>query len=411
MLEKRQYLRLPAIAGLIVFAVFHFGCRQRKPIDLPPSLDVTKVADNEMRVLILEASSVDVNFDGSFQAAGQSGNMQTFVKRPVPVKVAFSHGAVSINNINFGKAVNLSRSTGEYIDVGGKRYRGSLNIFAGDDGRLRVVNVLPVEYYLAGVVAAEMPASWEIEALKAQAVAARTYSLYTKFASGANREFDVRSTQADQVYKGVDAENSRIWNVIEQTRGLVLKTSESTVKHNLLPAYFSSTCGGQTVDAAVVFSNKLSPLKGVYCPYCKKTAPAKYYNWDDVVMSKSEIYQKICEKYPNVQSLGGLKTIRVLEYVERGDFYKFTKVELVGTNGKTDWLKGDDLRFILGTTKIRSTACKIEDTGSSIKFHSGRGFGHNVGMCQYGAQAMAREGKNFKEILQFYYPNIIIKGL
>ncbi len=413
MFLKKQHIRLLICCSLVLSILTTSGCRQRRAIDVPVEIEVlTAAKDLEMRVLVAEVHSFQVNFDGSFQATGADGqNVQTFVKRPVPVKVASGPNGISINNVGFGQSVVLSRPGGKYLEIDGNRYRGSLNLFIASDGMIRVVNALPVEQYLAGVIAAEMPASWEIEALKTQAVAARTYALYVKLTSGSGRQWDVKSTQANQVYKGIEAESARIWDVVEQTKGIVLASRDSNVRFNVIPAYFSSTCGGVTVDSQLVFDLKMSPLGGVVCPYCKKTAPTRNYNWAEVVITKAELYKKLCERYPNLKNLGGLKGIKVTQYVERGDFYKFLKVELVGENGKTDWLRGDDLRFIIGASVVRSTACRIDDKGANVRFYNGRGYGHNVGMCQYGAQGMAREGKSYRQILNFYYPGAEIKGL
>ncbi len=415
MFLKKHNIRLLIFCSLVLLSALTTisGCRQKRVIDVPADIvDVVTAKDLDMRVLIAETKRLEVNFDGSFQAVGADGhNVQTFVKRPVPVKIESGPYGISINNVTFGQSASLSRPGGKYLEINGSRYRGSLNLYLAPNNTIMVVNVLQVESYLAGVVAAEMPASWEIEALKAQAVAARTYAMYVKLTSGASRQWDVKNTQASQVYKGIEAESARIWDVVNQTKGIVLASSDSSVRFNLLPAYFSSTCGGVTVDSQLVFDIKLAPLCGVQCPYCKKTAPAKYYNWPEVVITKAELYKKLCERYPNLKALDGLKGIRVTEYVERGDFYKFLKVELIGENGKTDWLRGDDLRFIVGAAVVRSTACRIDDKGLNVRFYNGRGYGHNVGMCQYGVQGMAREGKNFRDILKFYYPGVEIKGL
>jgi stage II sporulation protein D len=412
MFFNHKHIRLLLI-GSLFFSLLLCGCRERRAIDVPRAVD--RPSDSgviNIRVLIDEKRQMEVNFDGSFQAVGVSGAVQTFVKRPVPVKVEILNGSITVNNVSLGRSAKLLRPKGEFLELDGRRYRGNLDLKVSGSGGILVVNELPVEYYLAGVVAAEMPASWEIEALKVQAVAARTYSLYVKFTSGTDRFWDVKSTQADQVYKGVEAEYTRIWSVVEQTAGQVLTASGSSVRYGLMPAYFSSTCGGYTVDASKVFGGNYGPLSGTKCPYCKRSAPANYYNWPDVTIPKSELYAKLCDKYPNLRKLESLKTIKPTEYEEKGDgFYKFFRVDIIGTNGKTDWVKGDDLRFIVGASTMRSTACRIRDAGTNMTFYSGRGYGHNVGMCQYGVQAMAREGRSCKEILDFYYPGAKIKGL
>jgi stage II sporulation protein D len=221
----------------------------------------------------------------------------------------------------------------------------------------------------------------------------------------------VRSTQADQVYKGIEAESPRIWSVVEKTKGQVLISPQSNIRYGLFPTYFSSTCGGHTFSGSDVFEEDFEPLKAVRCPHCEKTAPARHFRWQEVSISKDELYTKLCQRYPNLTQLEGLKTVEITRFAQKEEFFKFLRVDLIGTNGKSNWLRGEDFRFVVGASKVKSTVCRIEDTGKNIRFYSGSGYGHNVGMSQYGTQAMAREGKNYKQILNFYYPGAILKGL
>ena len=121
----------------------------------------------------------------------------------------------------------------------------------------------------------------------------------------------------------------------------------------------------------------------------------------------------LVEKYPKLEALGPIKDINVVDQSNYGRFSRITRVRLVGQTGKSDTVRGEDLRLAVDPTgrKIQSAACHIVPWGNGWAFLSGRGWGHGVGLCQYGAQGMARQGKVCRDILQFYYPNAELVNL
>ncbi len=124
-------------------------------------------------------------------------------------------------------------------------FRGNLKLTVNPDGKsLCLVNALPANAYLAGVVGAEMPDYWEPDALKAQAIAARTYCMNIKGKKGLNRKWDVKKTQAHQVYRGIAAESPTVWNAVNQTAGEILVCKHPDGREKIFPTYYSSTWEG-----------------------------------------------------------------------------------------------------------------------------------------------------------------------
>jgi stage II sporulation protein D len=293
-------------------------------------------------------------------------------------------------------------------------YRGSLELIVNSDNKtMQVINNVSLEDYIAGVVASEMPSYWESEALKAQAIAARTYVLYVKSKFGKNRLWDVRATQANQVYKGVRAETMRTNDAVTSTSGMVLSCQADT-GWDIFPTYYSSVCGGHTEDSMNVFGDDHFPLRGVDCPWCRfNTKPSLFY-WPDASFDKQTVSKNILARYPELKELGSIEKIEPAKSsTYTGGLSRITSVRLTGSTDKIGYLRGEDMRLAIDPTgsKIQSASCTIISMKDEVLFIAGKGFGHGVGMCQYGAREMARQNKTYKEILDFYYPGSRIKQL
>lgn len=294
-----------------------------------------------------------------------------------------------------------------------QKYRGELEIIVNSDNKtLTVINNVPMEAYLAGVVASEMPSYWEAESLQAQAIAARTYCLYIKSRFGKNRSWDVRATQANQVYRGVRAETVRTNDAINSTFGMVL-CCEQESECKPFGSYYSSVCGGHTENSENVFGDKFEPLKGVDCPYCRESTKMSLFYWPDVKYDKKTVTRNILERYPSLKELGTITKIEAVKESKYNGLTRITSVKLTGSTGKTGFLRAEDLRLAIDSsgTKIQSTCCSIVSLEKEFLFVAGKGFGHGVGLCQYGAREMARQGKTAEQILSFYYPDSKIKIL
>jgi stage II sporulation protein D len=405
-----QVLRSKKAIFLLLLLVLS-GCKRRQLTT--PTIQMDVEPEFWIRVLLLDdVAACTLQTVSAFSVINDDQQTQTtetrFTQINEPISIELADGRITIA----GRAFTYDRLTifpdEPYIfNLNGNDFRGKLKLIVNPDGTsFDVINLVPPEPYLAGVVGAEMPDYWEPEALKAQAIAARTYCFYTKKRFGANRDWDMKQTAAHQVYRGISAESMQVWQAVNETKGLVITCKQSDGHEDLFPAYYSSTCGGHTENSKNVFGDSFESLTGVPCPYCQDVAKPKFFFWPMVQFNKAEVTEKLLERYPQLQQLGEITNITAADQSDYGEFSRLTKIKLHGSTGKNDYLRAEDFRLTIDPTgrKLRSTIFRIIQLSDKWAFFSGRGWGHGVGMCQCGAQGMAREGKNAKQILSYYYP-------
>lgn len=397
------------VLGLLVLA----GCKSRQLTTPTRQMEID--AELWVRVLLLEdVTACTLKTDTGFSILDGRTNLQTQItlarveQTGVPISIRLTNGAIMIGDQAFAEDHIVILPDEPYIfNLNGHNYRGKLKLILRADGAsFDAINLVPPEPYLAGVVGAEMPDYWELEALKAQAIAARTYCFYIKRRFGVNRDWDLRQTAAHQVYRGMSGESARIWEAVNQTTGQVLVCKQTDGAEEILPAYYSSTCGGHTENSTNVFGGSFETLIGVPCPYCQDVAKPKFFFWPMVQFDKVQVQDRLLESYASLKPLGDIIDIIVADKTDYGDFARLTNIKLVGSTGKSNFLRAEDFRLTLDPTgrKFRSTACQIVDLGQKWAFMSGRGWGHGVGMCQCGAEGMARLGRKAEQILSYYYP-------
>ena len=393
---------------MLVWLITIFGCVERQLARPTPQMDIEQRF--WVRVLVLDDVSGCMLKSATSFTVSDSDSQARFYQPNAPVNISISGAEISIAGRSFrGNEVIIAPDSPHIFNLNGDEYRGKLKLIVNSDGdRFDAVNLVPLEPYLAGVIGAEMPDYWEPSALQAQSIAARTYCLYIKNRFGSNRHWDVRPTAANQVYLGVKAESGRVWGAVNQTQGqvLVCRKDEADMQYEIFPAYYSSTCGGHTENSSKVFGDSFAPLVGVACPYCKNVAKPSFFFWPMVQFDKKDVTNKVLRNYPKLKSLGEIKNITPAKQSKYGNFSRLTLVKLTGSSGESGFLRAEDLRLTIDPTgnKLRSTICQIVNMAGAWAFLSGRGYGHGVGMCQCGAQGMAREGKNAAEILFYYYP-------
>ena len=253
---------------------------------------------------------------------------------------------------------------------------------------------VPLEKYIYGVVASEMPVSFNTEALKAQAVAARTYALYNMEANK-DKDYDLFSTDASQVYqkdeqlkekwqdKYIEYSN-KIKKVILDTKGEYL-----TYEGKAIAAFFFSTSPGYTENSEDVFSEVLPYARSVESKW-DLVSPALN---DEVTYTKEEFYNKLGLKYNNILNIT--------------DINKSNTGRTISLKINNQEFKASTLRTKLG---LRSTFFDIKEINNQIVIKT-KGFGHGVGMSQYGANGMADAGFNYKDILKYYYQGVKIEKL
>jgi len=386
-----------------------FGCAERQLVRPTPQMDV----DQQFWVRVLLFENIKAcTLKSPYRLTVLDGRIQTtlaHLNQPnLPINAAASAGTITIAGRAYKTdSVVILPDNPHIFNINGSVYRGKLQLIINRDGdSLTAVNIVPLEPYLAGVVGAEMPSYWESAALEAQAIAARTYCLYIKRRFGTKRRWDLRRTAANQLYLGVSAESAQVWKAVEHTYGQVLICRQPDGTEDIFPAYYSSTCGGHTENSKHVFGDSFEPLTGVPCPYCRDVAKPTLLFWPMRKFDKAHVSAALLRRYPKLKRLGKITNITAARQSDYGSFSRLTMVKLTGSNGKSDLLRAEDFRLTIDPTgrKFKSTICQIANLGGKWAFLSGRGWGHGVGMCQCGAQAMARRSRTARQILSHYYP-------
>ncbi|HYA87423.1 MAG TPA: SpoIID/LytB domain-containing protein [Nitrospirota bacterium] len=341
------------------------------------SIPAVTLGSESIRVAIADnQKTVSLQSSSGLIAAGQSSSHS---------KKKFFYSAASIGL----RPVRL-RSSGEVIQVNGKGYRGWVEIRKKKNGLLLVINELDIEAYLKGVVAAEVPPDWEFEALKAQAVASRTYALYQKQSAG-NKPYHVLATEDSQVYSGNRGEHPQTVRAVRETRGIVI-----TYHGEVIPAFYHSSCGGHTENAAELWGIDEPYLKGVDCE-CQEIS--KYGLWEKRV-PLSQVMNALAKQGYRLQEI---RDLGIGDITPAG---RVKEVSILHEGGKL-MVPAEDLRAALGNTQIPSVFFELELSDGEAVF-SGRGKGHGVGLCQWGAEEMALRGYDYKAILSHYYPGTVL---
>jgi stage II sporulation protein D len=253
---------------------------------------------------------------------------------------------------------------------------------------------VPLEDYLVGVLRAEAGEKWPLEALRAQAIVARTYAAYHRTIAGA-RPYQIVASTANQQYAGRVPAASPVWGAVRETAGQVLLW-----EGDLFPAFYHTESGGYTEDPRMVFAARTMPaLKPVRCEF---SAGSPHYYWAlDVKLSD---LTEILKKADVV-----VGTVTGVEVTERTPSLRAAAVTVHGTRASAR-LRGNDFRRMVGYDTFKSTLFAVAVDGQVAHF-SGRGYGHGVGMCQWGAKGMAEQGYTARQILEFFYPGTTFSTL
>ena len=417
-----------------------------------------KAAESNIRVGILSnVSTVLISGDADFEILnGDTGKKLAHLNAGEEVSLAIKEKELTINNkkvsaVTF-RIVKSKVDEEHFIEINKKMYRGTMDIHmtAGKTG-LTVVNVLPMEQYLYGVLAKEISPEWHLEAVKAQAVAARTYGVYNRNKHQADG-YDVCATNDCQVYGGREYETPRVLKAVNDTAGQVMM-----YQGKVIPAYFHSSAGGYTENSENVW--------GTYQPYARGVIDydqnSPHYKWEKK-LTRSELEGAILKAG---YKIGGIKAIELagltnapMNSTERGVSGRVKVIRFIGTSGSAQ-VAGEKIRNMLGLkstlfdinvllTEQKNVEFDITDSRGTVdhkkvdinlppsreqglvtdkkELHrlsgrlnemiviSGFGWGHGLGMSQWGAKAMAEKGPQgdatyYKEILKHYYQGITIK--
>jgi stage II sporulation protein D len=349
----------------------------------------------EVRVAIVQdTGSLSIRISGAYEIVNPADQKVLSRGRNLKVTAAVSRNAILLGTEVFNQRSVAIRAGDSLILIDGRKFAGSIQLVRKDNGRLLVINRIGLEDYVKGILYHEVSHYWPMEVLKAQAIVCRTYAVY-QIQESKRRDYDVTSDTYSQVYGGRTSERYRTTKAVEQTRGQVL-----AYRDKILPAYFHAVCGGHTEDASMLWNTELPPLKGLACPYCKE---APHYQWH-AVLSLSEIEDKLqAAGYP---AYAHIKDIQMLDRDASG---RLANLKII-TDTKEATLPAKDFRNAIGPNVIRSANFTVRLADRDAVFE-GFGWGHGVGMCQWGAYFMAKQGSTYKQILLFYYPKTDVKAL
>lgn len=278
---------------------------------------------------------------------------------------------------------------------------------------LDAINHVGVETYLPGVLEKELYSSWHPATFTAQAIAARSYAIVQHFAHQ-SRHFDLEAGTASQAYVGSNT-GYKPQNAVAQTRGMVL-----VYDGRIVPGYYSSTCGGAAQDASIAFPNgeNIPPLRGgLRTAWC---AQSKKFRWGPFNRDRAILSARIAAWGKNKENrLALLGLITNIQITHRNAGNRPARFVITDNRNKQYALDPEEFRFacnyassgsktlskLSSSNRLYSSYVDVTVTGNGVQFTNGHGYGHGVGMCQFGAEGMAVAGLQPEQILQNYYPN------
>jgi stage II sporulation protein D len=412
--------RLSAAAALALAVLCLTGCPPKpsvggKVLMGPPARAIR--AEPTVRVRILTGvARVDADGGAGLRIGPVGGATREFPGRVV----IWKHGGGWMIAPAGGQAVTwalpalqLESSSYASVRINGTAYpkRVVLQSAPEDAGSARfdAINYTTLDDYLPGVLDRELYPKWDPVTYHAQAIAARSYALFA-CAKNAGRHYDLESTQASQAYAG-SVTNAKALEAVSETRGIVL-----TWDGLVLPAYYSSSTGGTGQDAAIAFADgaDIPPLRGRAQGGWE--AGARFYRWGPINRDRRAVARRIAAwGAANRDPVAALRDLRAIAVTRTNSAGRPAAFTLTDTSGRRYVLRPEQFRFacnqetsglpaLAEDAKLRSSHVSVRVIGQWVQFWDGRGYGHGVGMSQWGAQAMAEKGYAYPAILAFYYP-------
>lgn len=303
--------------------------------------------------------------------------------------------AVTEKEVRHGKSVipladgYALLETKEAVKFGAHQYTGKIHVFVKGD-RMRLLNEVLLEDYIPGVLASEISYSWHDDAIKAQAVAARSYA-YATWLQTKDEAYQIDASASSQEFAGTFAPHPKLLAAAKKTAGQIL-----TYDGEPIHAFFHACSGGETERASEVWTNsdkKYGYLQNVRTRYCE-THPL--YKWTTNVSLDEASH--LLKSYLSNDTLVSIKAKSLT---------RTGRVKLLTLTGRKESrdIDGNTFRLALGASRLPSLLFAIRQSGDQIVF-SGKGFGHGVGLCQWSAKTMAEHGYGYQEILFYFYKNV-----
>lgn len=323
-------------------------------------------------------------------------NVRVLLYHGGPIKIVTNSAFefINLNNKTIkGNGAFTPTESGKLVPSGGQfllnnqLYYGNLMIHESGK-QYSYVNVVPLSDYLVSVVGHEMNPNWPIDALKAQAVVARTYVIQ-KMQTTKDKIYDIGNTTKDQVYGGLLKDDAQVRKAILQTKAEVIK-----YKGDIANVYFHSSCGGTTASAAEVWHEDIPYLRSKTCNF--KESPE--YNWS-ISLSKKSLEKKL-----------GIQGIRKVKIKSRTSSKRVKNLSITTKKGTSD-MSAEDFRKRIGAEKIKSTLFGMKISGHKIII-KGHGYGHGVGLCQWCAKIMAeKKFMKYRTIIRYFFPGTSIRRI
>ncbi|MEJ5263510.1 MAG: SpoIID/LytB domain-containing protein [Ignavibacterium sp.] len=371
----------------------------------------TKDFTNEVRVL-LNDSTGDIILgtdsylisDNEKLAIIKSGNK--FSAEAIHNEIFIKLGSKNFNSKEF----YLQSLDDSLIIVNGKKYRGRIKLL-NVDGSVKIINQISLEDYIKGVMTKEMPVGKgkeNYEALKAFAIAARTYAINKIFTS--KTYYDLLPDIRDQVYGGGDAEHPLSNMAVDETKGMIL-----TFEDEPATVFYHSTCGGYTESAVNVFTkDDISYLRTIPDGNDSYCSISPNYNWKEIIPEETFLKRLVDAKLL-MDSNCSLEKFNIKSRFQSGRMNELEILLKCNDEIKSISIFGNQIRSVIknnsGNGLLKSNNFIIEITDDRKVMITGKGSGHGVGLCQWGAIGQSRLGKNNKEILMHYFPGTEIKSL
>jgi stage II sporulation protein D len=298
------------------------------------------------------------------------------------------------------------------------RYHGTIHMVQLPTGKYVAINAVPIEHYLAGVLAKELYGSWNLETYKAQAVAARTFALYQMRTAPGDHLWDVNNDESSQMYGGIRGETAKSRAAVAQTRGTVLTTTWKG-QTGLFCTFYSACAGGASQDPWEAWGDMpVGPLAARRLGTVDNDCPK--YSWPTMALAKADLSRAIESwgRRNSVEYLATLGQIRSVQITKHNAVTgRPTEMTLTGVNNRSVPIRAEEFRLALiydpdgVAPKPPSSFFNLKDAGAELLLTNGRGYGHGIGMSQWGAQALALQGHSASQILAFYYPGSVAKHL
>ncbi|MBP7836067.1 MAG: SpoIID/LytB domain-containing protein [Candidatus Omnitrophica bacterium] len=350
-------------------------------------------ASQTVRVAITrDTASISLKIKGFFEARDLATGRVIYRAKSINATVTAYKNGIALGGVRLDADKLLIKSDDpEAIIINGRFFRGNIRFIRKPDNKLLVVNDIELEDYVKGILYHEASHYWPVEVLKAQAIISRTYALY-QMRENKQEDFDMTNDIYSQVYGGQTSERFRTNRAVDETAGQVL-----FYKGKIIPAYFHATCGGHTEDASELWKIDLAPLKGVVCGFCKESP---HFSWHGD-LSLKEIAEKLTKQDFKIKNITGI------EIAGKNNSGRVTDLKIISGN-KEEKISAKDFRSAIGPNIIKSTNFSVSIAGRDAVFE-GVGWGHGVGLCQWGAYFMAKQGYTVEQILRYYYPGADVK--